>query len=127
MQKKLHVFIGLAGISKYSLAWWKRHFKVYNLIARSQCGLMVQILASLITHLLVAINCRNNYNKKVSIKRFRELILNIKNKAGSHDFDSLTQRDFKEQRKNHTKQKPNRTLLRKKVFFLVSLANIHKH
>jgi IS4 transposase len=30
-------------------AWWKRHLRVYHLIARSPYGLMVQILAGLIT------------------------------------------------------------------------------
>ena len=34
-------------------AWWKRHLRVYHLIARSQYGLMVQILAGLITYLLL--------------------------------------------------------------------------
>ncbi len=40
-------------------AWWKRHLKVYHLIARSPHGLMVQILAGLITYLLLAIYCHN--------------------------------------------------------------------
>ena len=81
--------------------WWKRHLKVYHLIARSQYGLMVQILAGLITYLLISIYCRNNFNEKVSIKRVRELRIKIKNEAGSFNFDTLTQNDFKEQRKNH--------------------------
>jgi len=34
-------------------AWWKRHLKVYHLIARSEYGLMVQILSRL-NHLLIA-------------------------------------------------------------------------
>ena len=50
-------------------AWWKRHLKVYHLIARSEYGLMVQILAGLITYLLLAIYCREQHNEKVSIKR----------------------------------------------------------
>ena len=62
---------------------------------------MVQILAGLITYLLIAIYCRNNFNEKVSIKRVRELSIKIKNEAGSFDFDTLTQSDFKVQRKNH--------------------------
>ena len=81
--------------------WWKRHLKVYHLIARSQYGLMVQILAGLITYLLIAIYCRNNFNEKVSIKRVRELRIKIKNEAGCLNFDTLTQSNFKEQRKNH--------------------------
>jgi len=37
-------------------AWWKRHLRVYHLIARSEYGLMVQILGGLITYLLLAIS-----------------------------------------------------------------------
>ncbi len=66
--------------------WWKRHLKVYHLIARSQYGLMVQILAGLITYLLIAIYCRNNFNEKVSIKRVRELRIKIKNESSNFDF-----------------------------------------
>ncbi len=60
-------------------AWWKRHLKVYHLIARSEYGFMVQILAGLITYLLLAIYCREQHNEKVSIKRVRELRINIQN------------------------------------------------
>ncbi|MFH1008402.1 MAG: IS4 family transposase [Candidatus Latescibacterota bacterium] len=60
-------------------AWWKRHLRVYHLIARSEYGLMVQILAGLITYLLLAIDCHQNYDEPVSIKRARELRLQIQN------------------------------------------------
>ena len=53
--------------------WWKEHLKVYHVIARSEYGLMVQILAGLITYLLLAIYCRQQFNEKVSIKRVRQL------------------------------------------------------
>ena len=62
-------------------AWWKRHLKVYHLIARSEYGLMVQILGGLITYLLLAIYCRQQHNEKVSIKRVRELRIKIQNEA----------------------------------------------
>ena len=62
-------------------AWWKRHLKVYHLIARSEHGLMVQLLAGLITYLLLAIYCHQHYNEKVSIKRVRELRIKIQNEA----------------------------------------------
>jgi len=62
-------------------AWWKRHLKVYHLIARSEYGLMVQILSGLITYLLLAIYCHENYNEKVNIKRVRELRIQIQNEA----------------------------------------------
>lgn len=62
-------------------AWWKRHLKVYHLIARSEYGLMVQILGGLITYLLLAIYCQENYHEKVSIARVRELRAQIRNEA----------------------------------------------
>jgi len=59
--------------------WWKRHLKVYHLISRTFHGMMVQILAGLITYLLLAIHCQENFQEKVSIKRVRELRITIQN------------------------------------------------
>jgi hypothetical protein len=59
--------------------WWKRHLRVYHLIARTKYGLMVQILAGLITYLLLAIYCQKHFNEKVSIARVRQLRNQIKN------------------------------------------------
>ncbi len=81
--------------------WWKRHLKVYHLIARTQYGLMVQMLAGLITYLLLTIYCHNNYNEKVSIKRVRELRIKIRNEAHNFDFAPLGTNSFKKQKKNH--------------------------
>lgn len=55
-------------------------YMIYATIARSEYGLMVQILAGLITYLLLAIYCREQHNEKVSIKRVRELRIKIQNK-----------------------------------------------
>lgn len=60
-------------------AWWKRHLKVYHLIARSQHGIMVQILSGLITYLLLAIYCHQRHSEGVSIRRVRELRIKIQN------------------------------------------------
>lgn len=65
--------------------WWKRHLKVYHLIARSAYGLMVQILAGLITYLLLAIYCQEQFGEKVSIKRVRQLRIKIRNEALTAD------------------------------------------
>ena len=70
-------------------AWWKRHLKVYHLIARSEYGLMVQILAGLITYLLLSIYCREQHNEKVSIKRVRELRIKIQNEMLIADSGSV--------------------------------------
>src|SRR5450759_506745 len=48
--------------------WWKHHLKVYHLISRSQYGLMVQMLAGLITYILIAIYCHDQHHEKVSGK-----------------------------------------------------------
>jgi len=60
-------------------AWWKRHLRVYHLIARSKHGLMVQILSGLITYLLLALYCQEQHGEPVSIKRVRELRIKIQN------------------------------------------------
>lgn len=78
--------------------WWKRHLKVYHLIARSAYGLMVQILAGLITYLLLAIHCHKLYQEKVSIRRVRQLRTAIENELRSMPSVDLEQSNFKEQK-----------------------------
>ena len=79
-------------------AWWKRHLKVYHLIARSPYGLLMQILSGLITYLLLAIYCHEQHDERVSIQRVRQLRNKIRNEApdfpgkgppGIFDLDSL--------------------------------------
>ena len=65
--------------------WWKRHLRVYHLICRSEHGLMVQILAGLITYLLLAIYCHEEHGEKVNIKRVRELRNKIRNESRDTD------------------------------------------
>ena len=83
---------------------------MYHLIARSPYGLMVQILAGLITYLLLAIYCHEEYHEKVSIKRVRQLRIKIRNEA--RIIESL---ELQPQTLNLTNiqslQKPNRTML----------------
>jgi len=81
-------------------AWWKRHLRVYHLIARSQYGLMVQIFAGLITYLLLAIHCHNNYGEPVTIKRVRELRIQIQNelRMGNETTDSQISKEQEHQR-----------------------------
>jgi len=68
--------------------WWKHHLNVYHLISRSPHGLMVQILAGLITYVLLAIYCHEEYGEKVSIKRVREVRHKIRNEAATSDSDA---------------------------------------
>ncbi len=75
--------------------WWKRHLRVYHLIARSPYGLLVQMLAGLITYLLLAIYCHEQYGEQVSIVRVREICCNIRNEAaGSSIFNGLAPPSF---------------------------------
>lgn len=62
-------------------AWWKRHLNVYHLIARSPYGLLIQLLAGLITYLLLAIYCHEHFYERVSIKRVREIRIKLRNEA----------------------------------------------
>jgi len=86
--------------------WWKRHLKVYHLIARSQYGLMVQLLGGLITYLLLAIYCREQHNEPVSIARVRELRNQIANEAT----EELKKRQARKQSRSNKirKLKPKR-------------------
>lgn len=77
-------------------AWWKRHLRVYHLIARSRYGLMVQILAGLITYLLLAIFCHEQYRERVSIKRVRQLRIKIQNEARAFNKTDPESQDVKE-------------------------------
>lgn len=77
-------------------AWWKKHLKVYHLIARSEYGLMVQILSGLITYLLLAIHCYEEHNEKVSIKRGRQLRIKIHNELLTSSVNTGNPQNFKE-------------------------------
>lgn len=61
--------------------WWKRHMRVYHLIARSEYGLWVQILSGLITYILFSIYCQEKYGEQVNIKRIREMRNDIINES----------------------------------------------
>jgi hypothetical protein len=81
-------------------AWWKRHLRVYHLIARSKYGLMVQIFAGLITYLLLAIHCHKNHGEPVTIKRVRELRIKIQNELRASEVEPDPQ-IVKEQKNMH--------------------------
>jgi hypothetical protein len=78
--------------------WWKKYLTVYHLIARSKYGLMVQIIGGLITYLLLAIYCREQFNEEVSIKRVRELRNIILNELSSdqNNIEKTENQIFKE-------------------------------
>jgi hypothetical protein len=64
-------------------SWWKRHLKVYHLISRDRHGMLLQLLAGLITYLLLAIYCYQLYGERQpSIRRLRELRRHIRRETG---------------------------------------------
>ncbi len=70
------------GIEKL-FGWWKRHLKVYHLISRNRHGMLLQLLAGLITYLLLILYCYRLYGeKKPSIRRLRELRWRIRQETG---------------------------------------------
>jgi len=86
--------------------WWKRHLRVYHLIARSKHGLMVQILSGLITYLLLAIYCHKQHGERVSIKRVRELRIKIQNETRELENMSSDPEDIYAQKKEMTNASP---------------------
>ena len=61
----------------------------------------VSQIAGLITYLLIAIFCHNNFNEKVSIKRVRKLRIKIINELRDSNIEPSVDNNVKEQRKNH--------------------------
>ena len=89
-------------------AWWKRHLRVYPLIARSRYGLMVQLLTGLITYLLLAIHCHQNHREPLNIIRVRDLRIKIQTELRIAK-ESLDPHIFKKQAQRHQRAKTYRT------------------
>jgi hypothetical protein len=84
--------------------WWKRYLGVYHLIARSQYGVMVQVLSGLITYLLLAIYCQEQHKEPVSITRVRELRNKIASEAAEMAAEAAKKRN-KANKNKRSKQK----------------------
>ena len=54
-------------------AWWKQYLKVYHLISRNEHGVLLQLLAGLITYLLLVLYFEVEYGERPSIARLRQL------------------------------------------------------
>lgn len=59
-------------------SWWKRHLNVYHVIARSPYGLLMQLLAGLITYLLLVIYFSQQYADRPSLSHLRQLRRDIR-------------------------------------------------
>ena len=64
-------------------AWWKRHLKVYHLISRNRHGLLLQLLAGLITYLLLVLYFHQQYGERPSIRRLRQLRRQIRQESAA--------------------------------------------
>jgi len=62
-------------------AWWKRHLNVYHLISRNPHGVLVQLLAGLITYLLLVIYFHRRYGQKPSLECLRQLRRDIRHES----------------------------------------------
>jgi len=71
-------------------AWWKRHLNVYHLIARSPYGLMMQLLAGLITYLLLVLYFYWRYNEYPSLLLLRQLRRDIRRERAIRSAISIT-------------------------------------
>ncbi len=54
-------------------AWWKRHLNVYHLMARSEHGVFMQLLAGLCSYLLLVIYCFRHNGGRPSLTQLRQL------------------------------------------------------
>jgi len=64
-------------------AWWKRHLKVYHLIARNYHGVLLQLLAGLVTYLLWVLYFHQRYGERPSLQRLRSLRQQIRQEANT--------------------------------------------
>lgn len=62
-------------------AWWKRHLKVYHLISRNRHGVLLQLLAGVITSLLLVLYCHQHYGERPSLRRLREVRWQIRHET----------------------------------------------
>ena len=62
-------------------AWWKKHLKVYHLISRSPHGVLIQLLAGLITYLLLVIYFHRRYDDKPCVTYLRQLRWDIRHEV----------------------------------------------
>ncbi len=59
-------------------AWWKRHLDVYHLLSRNPHGVLLQLLAGLVTYLLLVLYFHQRYGERPSIRRVREMRRHIR-------------------------------------------------
>lgn len=64
-------------------SWWKKHLNVYHLMARTPHGVLVQLLAGLITYVLLVLYFQDRYGERPSVRRLRTLRRQIRQETAS--------------------------------------------
>ena len=54
-------------------AWWKKHLEVYHLISRNPPGVLLPLLAGLVTYLLLVLYFHQKYGERPSLRRLRQV------------------------------------------------------
>lgn len=62
-------------------AWWKKHLDVYHLLSRNPHGVLLQLLAGLVTYLLLLLYCQQRYGEPPALRRLRQLRRQIRREA----------------------------------------------
>ena len=70
-------------------AWGKKHLKVYHLIARTPHGVLLQLLAGLITYLLLVLYFQDQDGERPSIRRLRTLRRQIRQETAPSNYAPL--------------------------------------
>lgn len=63
--------------------WWKKHLKVYHLISRNRHGVFLQLLAGLITYLLLVLYFHEQEGERPSIRLLRRLRRQIRQESAA--------------------------------------------
>lgn len=71
-------------------AWWKRYLKVYHLISRNRHGVLLQLLAGVITYLLLVLYCHHHYRERPSLRRLREMRWQIRHETAPRAYALLS-------------------------------------
>ena len=67
-------------------AWWKQHLDVYHLLSRNPHGVLLQLLAGLVTYLLLVLYFHQQFGERPSIRRLRELRRHIRREIVTAEF-----------------------------------------
>lgn len=62
-------------------AWWKKYLDVYHLISRNPHGVLLQLLAGLVTYLLLVLYFHQQYGERPSLRRLRQVRWQIRQEA----------------------------------------------